>query len=158
MLCYNFAIMQTLWRRLTMRTAAIIGLGLIALLALGSMGGYWSGIGVRQSTEKSIRTTQLTEQFQYALVDEQFGRYDSARQRLEFIIGKDPNFPGAQNELANVLVKSTIPTATLTPTITPTPDLRGNEAMLASAKQLVAAGDLLGDLRTDQPGQDHGDA
>ena len=72
---------------------------------------------------------------------EQFGRFDSARQRLEFIIQKDPNFPGAQNELANVLVKTTIPTAVPTPTITPTPDLRGNEAMLASAKQLIATGD-----------------
>jgi tetratricopeptide (TPR) repeat protein len=123
------------------RSVVLSILGVLALLALGSMGGYWSGIGVRQSTEQGIRTKQLTEQFQYALVDEQFGRYDSARERLEFIIGKDPNFPGAQNELANVLVKSTIPTATLTPTITPTPDLRGNEAMLASAKQLVAAGD-----------------
>jgi len=116
-------------------------LGVLALLVLGSMGGYWSGIGVRQSAAQSIRTKQLTEQFQYALVDEQFGRYDSARQRLEFIIGKEPNFPGVQNELANVLVKSTIPTATPIPTITPTPDLRGNEAMLASAKQLIAAND-----------------
>src|SRR5512143_40441 len=44
MLCYNFAIMQTLWRRLTMRTAAIIGLGLIALLALVAVLA-WTGGG-----------------------------------------------------------------------------------------------------------------
>src|SRR5512146_1041102 len=123
------------------RSALLSILGVLVLLALGSTGGYWSGIGVRQSAEQSIRSKQLTEQFQYALVDEQFGRYDSARQRLEFIIQKDPNFPGAQNELAKVLVMSSIPTAVPTATITPTPDLRGNEAMLASAKQLIATGD-----------------
>src|SRR5512140_713674 len=61
-------------------------LGIIALLALGSMGGYWSGLGVRQSTQASLRNKQLTEQFQYALVDEQFGRFDGAQQRLEYII------------------------------------------------------------------------
>ncbi len=123
------------------RSALLSIVGIIALLALGSMGGYWSGIGARQSAEQGIRTKQLTEQFQYALVDEQFGRYDSARQRLEFIIEKDPNFPGAQHELTNVMVKSTVPTAVPTATITPTPDMRGNEAMMASAKQLVATGD-----------------
>ena len=123
------------------RSILISIFGVLILIALGGMGGYWSGIGVRQSTEAGVISKQLTEQFQYALVDEQFGRYDAARQRLEYIIQQNPSFPGAQNELTNILVKSTIPTATMTPTITPTPDLRGEQAMFATAQQLIAAGD-----------------
>jgi tetratricopeptide (TPR) repeat protein len=123
------------------RSIILSVLGVLTLLALGSLGGYWSGIGVRKAAESSTISKQLTEQFQFALVDEQFGRYDGARQRLEFIIQHDPGFPGAQNELAKVLVQMTIPTATPTPTITPTPDVRGDEALFATAQQLVTAGD-----------------
>lgn len=104
------------------RSIIVSVVGVIALLALGIIEGYWSGIGERKSTESSLINKQLTEQFQYALVDEQFGRYDAAQQRLEFIIQHNPGFPGAQSELTKILVLSTIPTATPTPTITPTPD------------------------------------
>ncbi len=124
------------WRSIVISVA-----GVLVLVALGLAGGYWSGIGVRDTTEAGIVNKQLTEQFQYALVDEQFGRYDAARQRLEYIIQHNPSFPGAQAELTNILVKSTIPTDTPTPTITPTPGLRGEQAMFATAQQLIAAGD-----------------
>ncbi len=115
--------------------------GVLILLALGLMGGYWSGLGERQATEVSLRTKQLTEQYQYALVDEQFGHFESAQTRLQYIIQHDPTFPGAQAELAKVLVQMSIPTATATATITPTPDLRGEEAMFQTATQLTASGD-----------------
>ncbi len=133
-------------------------LGVIALLALGIAGGYWSGLGQRESTQNSLRTKQLTEQYQYALVDEQFGRYDSAQERLQYIIQHDPSFPGAQAELAKVLVRIAIPTSTATATITPTPDTRGEEAMLQTAQQLTASGDWpnaiaqLDQLRKQDPG------
>ncbi len=116
-------------------------LGVIVLLGLGSLGGYWSGLGDRQAAQSQVIDKQLLEQFQYALVDEQFGRYDAAKQRLEFIIQNNPNFPGAQTELAKVLVKSSIPTNTPTPTLTPTPDLRGEQTLFSTAQQLITAGD-----------------
>jgi tetratricopeptide (TPR) repeat protein len=116
-------------------------LGVLALLILGTLGGYASGIAQRRSARSSIISRQLMEQFQFALVDEQFGRYQAARERLEFIIENDPGFPGAQAELAKVLVLTTIETPTPTLVPTPTPDLRGIEALFASAQQLVAAGD-----------------
>ncbi len=74
-------------------------------------------------------------------MDEQFGRYDAAKQRLEFIIQNNPTFPGVQNELAKVLVQMTIPTVTPTPVPTSTPDLRGEQSLFATAQQLIAAGD-----------------
>ena len=115
------------------RSIVLSIVGVLALLALGTTGGYWGGLGERQATEASLRTKQLTEQYQYALVDEQFGHFESAKQRLDYIIQHDPTFPGAQDELAKILVQISVPTATPTATITPTPDLRGEEAMFATA-------------------------
>lgn len=123
------------------RSILLSVLGIIALVALGSVGGYWSGIGVRKAAQTSLLSKQLTEQYQYALVDEQFGRFESAKERLEYIIKNEPGFPGVQNELAKVLVQMAVPTATATATITPTPDVRGDEALFATAGQLIAAGD-----------------
>jgi tetratricopeptide (TPR) repeat protein len=89
----------------------------------------------------SVINQQLSEQFQYALVDFEFGRYEAAKQRLEFIIQNDPSYPGAQEKLTEVLVKTSIPTATPTPTLTSTPDFSGAESAFQRAQQLVLAKD-----------------
>ena len=123
------------------RSVLISILGVVILLFLAGMGGYGSGIRVRKDTASQVISSQLTEQFQYALVDEQFGRYETAKQRLEFIIQNNPSFPGVQNELAKVLVQMAIPTVTPTPVPTSTPDLRGEQSLFATAQQLIAAGD-----------------
>jgi tetratricopeptide (TPR) repeat protein len=116
-------------------------LGVILLLSLGGIGGYFSGLGDRADAKSQVIDKQLTDQFQFALVDEHYGRYDTAKQRLDFIIQNNSGFPGAQAELAKVLVLMTIPTATTTPTLTPTPDLRGEQALFATAQGLIAKGD-----------------
>src|ERR1700752_3927043 len=85
-------------------------IGLIIILILAVLGGYTSGIGIRRNTQSSVLAQQLGEQFQFALVDIQFGRYANARQRFEFIIANDPTFPGAQQKLTEVLVLINIPT------------------------------------------------
>ena len=61
-------------------------LGFILLVGLGGFGGYNQGVAARRNAEQSIMATQLSEQFSFALVDIQFGRYENARQRLEYII------------------------------------------------------------------------
>ncbi len=121
-------------------------LALIVILALAILGGYGSGISVRKNTEISVKSQQLGEQFQYALVDIQFQRYANAQQRLEYIIKKDPMFPGAQEKLTEVLVLRNAPTPTLTPSLTPTPDFSGAEQAFAKAQQLIAAQDWPGAL------------
>ena len=123
------------------RSILISIFGVVILLFLAGLGGYGNGIKVRTDTSSQVITSQLTEQFQYALVDEQFGRYETAKQRLEFIIQNNPSFPGVQNELAKVLVQMAIPTVTPTPVPTSTPDLRGEQSLFATAQQLIAAGD-----------------
>ena len=85
------------------------GLGLIILLILAILAGYGSGISIRRDNQTSVLSQQLGEQFQFALVDMQFGRYANARQRFEFIIANDPGYPGAQQKLTEVLVWINVP-------------------------------------------------
>ena len=121
-------------------------LGFLLLIGLGGFGGYSSGIQTRKSAENAIFTQQLSEQFSYALVDIEFGRYENARQRLEFIIRNDPGYPGVQQKLTEVLVLSAIPTPTPAPTLTATPDFSGAESAFQRAQQLILAQDWPGAL------------
>lgn len=121
---------------------------LIALLALGIFGGYQSALSSRRNAESSTLMEKLGEQFEYALVDMEFGRYEIAKQRLEYIIEKDTDFPGAQEKLTEVLVQINLqanyvaPTMTALPmTLTPTPDFSGAEEAFAHAQQLIKAQD-----------------
>jgi len=125
--------------------------GLLVILAIAVFGGYGSGISIRKETKSSAILQQLGEQYQLALVDMQFGRYDNAKQRLEFIIENDPSFPGAQDTLTQVLVQmntqsTSQPAATITPTISPTPDFSGVEEAYTKAQQLITAQDWPGTL------------
>lgn len=116
-------------------------LGFILLIGLGGFGGYTSGIDDRKAVEESIISKQLSEQFSFALVDIEFKRYEAASQRLEYIISKDPSYPGAQEKLTEVLVISSIPTPTAAPTLTSTPDFSGAESAYQRAQQLIQAQD-----------------
>ena len=119
-------------------------LGVIVLLAIAIFSGFRSGIGTRQGYQASVMSEQLSEQFTFALVDIQFGRYENAKQRLEWIIQHDPAFPDAQQQLTNVLVLMNQPTPTVTPSPVPTHDFSGAEEAYARAQQLIAAQDWPG--------------
>jgi tetratricopeptide (TPR) repeat protein len=122
-------------------------LGFLLLIGLGGFGGYSTGIGARKSAEKNILAGQLSEQYSYALVDIEFGRYENARQRLEYIIEKDPSYPGAREKLTEVLVLSSVPTPEPTATIPPTPDFTGAENAFQRAQELIRAQDWPGALQ-----------
>ncbi|MBL8063064.1 MAG: hypothetical protein JNK32_08610, partial [Anaerolineales bacterium] len=127
--------------------STLIGiLGFILLVGLGAYSGIQGGIGVREEVALSNQTQQLAEQFALAQLDIDAGHYENARQRLEFIINADPNFPGAKEKLTEVLVLSTIPTPTIAPTITATPDFSGVESAYTRAQELVRAQDWTGAL------------
>ncbi|MDD2921965.1 MAG: hypothetical protein PHQ36_06730 [Anaerolineales bacterium] len=123
------------------RSFLIGALGFLVLLGLGGYGGYASAINDRKAAESSVLSKQLMEQYQFALVDVQYGRFETAKQRLEYIIAKDAGFPGVQEKLTEVLVMSVIPTATTTPTVTPTLDFSGAESAYQRAQQLINAQD-----------------
>lgn len=119
-------------------------LGLIVLLAVAILGGYRSGLDIRKNNQSTVIMQQLGEQYQNALVDMQFGRYENAKQRLEWIIANNPTFPGAQEKLTEVLVLSNQPTPTMTPSLTPTPDFSGAQEAFTRAQQLIDAQDWPG--------------
>lgn len=123
------------------RTFLFNAIGLIVIVALAILAGYSSGIGVRKSNQSSVIMQQLGEQYQNTLIDIEFGRYEVAKQRLQWIIDNDPTFPGAQEKLTEVLVLSNQPTPTMTPSAVPTPDFTGAEQAYAQAQQLIAAQD-----------------
>jgi tetratricopeptide (TPR) repeat protein len=126
------------------RTFLFNALGLIVILVIVVLAGYSAGIGVRKNNQSTVIMQQLGEQYQNTLIDIQFGRYENARQRLEWIIAQDPSFPGAQEKLTEVLVLSNRPTPTLTPSLTPTPDFSGAQEAYTKAQQLIAAQDWPG--------------
>ncbi|MDO9302025.1 MAG: hypothetical protein Q7T89_11605, partial [Anaerolineales bacterium] len=127
--------------------STLIGiLGFILLIGLGGFSGYTSGINDRKAVEDSVTSKQLSEQYSFALVDIEFKRYEAAAQRLEYIISKNPGYPGAQEKLTEVLVLSVIPTPTLAPTLTSTPDFSGAESAYQRAQQLIQAQDWGGAL------------
>ncbi len=85
-------------------------------------------------------------QYGLAMQDVEAGRLDAARQRLEFVIETDPNFPDAQQKLMDVMLaqaqlKTPTPAPILTPTpqFTPTPDLRGEVDLYQSVLNHMAA-------------------
>jgi tetratricopeptide (TPR) repeat protein len=136
------------------RTFLFFALGLIIILVIAIFGGYQSGISIRKETKSSAVLQQLGEQYQLALVDIQFGRYDNAKQRLEYIIQNDASFPGVQDTLTQVLVQMSTqatgqPASTVAPptaTTAPTPDYSGVQEAFTQAQQLIAAQDWTGAL------------
>jgi tetratricopeptide (TPR) repeat protein len=121
-------------------------LGFILLIGLGGFSGYTSGIGVRKTAEDSTISKQLSEQYSFALVDIEFKRYEAAAQRLEYIISKKSDYPGAQEKLTEVLVMSSISSPTPAPTLTSTPDFSGAESAFERAQQLIQTQDWGGAL------------
>jgi hypothetical protein len=126
---------------------SIFWIGLLSVfgaLLLGAGSGYGIGNAMRLNAEKATVVQSLSEQLVLAQQDFDLGHYDNTRQRLEYIIKKDPNYPGAADLLTKVIVQMAItPTLTLTPTptITPTPDLRNQDAIFAQAQQQLQNSD-----------------
>ena len=135
-------------------------LGFVVIVSLGVLGGYNSGIGIRTGAEATLISQQLGEQFQLGAIALAEGRYDHARQHFEYIVQHNANYPGAAEGMAEAILGSSFtatPVPTNTPTLTPTPDMRGVEAIIANAQQLINAGDwtnalaALDQLRNEAP-------
>ncbi|MBE9475479.1 MAG: hypothetical protein IMY85_11370, partial [Chloroflexi bacterium] len=101
----------------------LITISLAALLliaATSAFGGYLSGINERTNYEITQVAQQVSEQYQLGLEDLEAKRYEMARQRFEYVIRLDPNYPGVTEQLALVLLEIN---TTATPTQVPTPTL-----------------------------------
>ncbi len=121
----------------------------VLLIVGGAVLGYNTAISARQAEENRQKIQAASQQYQLALQDIANEKYENASKRLEWVIGVDPNYPGASEKFMEVQValfpKATpTPMMTFTPEPTATPDLRGEADMLNSARSLMAAKDWKG--------------
>jgi tetratricopeptide (TPR) repeat protein len=120
---------------------------LVFFVALGAFLGYRQGIKERTQFEVVQVESAVQEQYDLGVQDIEAGRYEIARQRFEYVLENDPNYPGVTDRMAEVLLilnATATPTAvppTLPPTeipLTPTPDLRGEAELFNHAENLIA--------------------
>ena len=126
-------------------------LGFIVLLALGVFTGVESGFAQRRDAQATVVARQVDEQFQLGKEAMNNGQYEVAFQHFQFVVQNAPAYPGLQEALTQLAVwvsMSPTPIPSATPTLTPTPDLRGAEAIFNQAKQYVAAQDWTNALNT----------
>jgi tetratricopeptide (TPR) repeat protein len=124
---------------------SLLGIFVLLLIALGSVRlGYQSAIQKRLGFQSTQVAAEAQAQFDLGVQDQQAGHYDMARQRFEYVMQIDPNFPGITEKLAEAMV-AMISTATATiaptPTLTPTPDTRGREELFTQAQASLLASD-----------------
>jgi tetratricopeptide (TPR) repeat protein len=131
---------------------AFLSVLLLALVAGGSVyAGYNSAIDQRTHYESTLVAGEASNQYILAQQDIALGNFDRARQRLEYIIKIDPNYPNVSEQLALVLTQQRItatPTLMPTPTLTPTPDYRGRDELFGQAQNQLIARDWSGAIET----------
>ncbi|MEA3351345.1 MAG: tetratricopeptide repeat protein [Chloroflexota bacterium] len=115
---------------------------------LGAWMGYQDGLKANVELAALEAPDPVREQFELGLLDYEFGRYELARQRFEYVLAQAPDeYPQAEEYLDGLdAVLNITATLTLTPvpatiTPTPTPDTRAEKAIYASAQSFLAAGD-----------------
>jgi hypothetical protein len=127
--------------------------GVSAFLIMGFAGifrGYQVALESQRNIEATEKILSIQDQFELGLQDFQSGQYDLARQRFEWVLAKDPSFPGAADKLAEVMqilfATSTPTPLPPTPTLTPTPDLRPVEELYNQARGQFANADWTGTI------------
>jgi len=140
-------------------------LALVGIAAISGMFGYWNGIQIRQAFEVTQVARAVDEYFNLGLQNMEEGRFYIAQQQFQYVIELNPNYPGATDKLAEVmLILNVTATPTLMPTptptpipITPTPDTRGEAELLVQAEDFIrnedwsAAIEMLEQLRKLNP-------
>ena len=127
----------------------LVALIFILLIVIGVLGGYGSGMAQRYSAQKTQDTGLVQDQMTLGLQALDAGQYEIAKKHLDYVIQHDPTFPGIQDALTKLLLKMNItpsPTITLTPTVSPTPDLRGADQIFNHAVELLNASDWSGTI------------
>ncbi|HMD89684.1 MAG TPA: hypothetical protein VKF38_11025 [Anaerolineaceae bacterium] len=136
-------------------------LGVLLILLFGAIGaylGYRNALAAKIAAANSQKALAAATQFELGLADQKAGKLAQAQERFEWVISVDPNFPGAAEKLTEVMMAQAVvntPTPQPLPTLTPTVDTRGVDALFSQAqsdlrnKQWQAAIDTMETLRKD---------
>lgn len=125
------------WLQWILLGTMLLGIAGFAGLATG----YASGLTAREKNLAKSVVVDLQTQFDLGLKDFEAGNYDLARQRFEYVLQQDPNFPGAIDMLAETLVWGssaadlTIDIGSSPPTPSPTPDTRPADELFGLAEE-----------------------
>jgi tetratricopeptide (TPR) repeat protein len=140
----------------------VIGVLAVLVLTLGVAiwGGYQSGLEQHQRQVLATQSAELKNQYDLGVADLAAGHNELAQQRFEFILGIDPNYPGAAEKLVEaktVLQITPSPTPLPRPTVTPVTTGTDAAALMALAQQSSASQNWdeviqrLSDLRAADP-------
>jgi hypothetical protein len=97
-------------------------------------------MAAKRNWEARQGVLSIQEQFELGIQDQEAGRLDLAQQRFEWVLAKDPAFPGATDRLLQVVsilfitATPTPVTPTPSPTLEPTRDLRPVQELIAQAE------------------------
>ncbi len=123
----------------------LIVIGVLAVVVLSAgvaiWGGYQAGLKQHQSQAQATRSAELKTQYDLGVADLAAGHNELARQRFEYILGIEPNYPGAAEKLAEAKVVLQItPSTTPLPLPTLTPLAQGTDpaSIFALAQQSSA--------------------
>lgn len=136
---------------------AVAGVLAIAFMTLaGCLAGYQSAQQASQlpPTQQPPTVDPIQEQFELGVKDQAEGRYETALQRYEWVLQQNPSYPGLPERIAEVmqvLYATATPTPvlpTLTPTVTPTRDLRPIQELFQQSQILFSNQDWKGTIDT----------
>jgi len=115
---------------------------LVPLVILAAAGGGYL-VGIRQGAHQRALAIQRSaeEQFRLAQQDLAQGRFEMAKQRLEYVARIDPTYPGVPELLAQALLALNKPTSAPTIQATPTPNLAPVAELFEQAQSALGAQD-----------------
>lgn len=131
------------------KRAGWVWLGILAMFVIAALGagtGYLMAIEARKSAQETQIQILSTTQYELSLQDIKDNNYSMAKRRLEYVIQIYPNYPGAADKLAEVMVQmaqagNTSSQPVEIATAEPTKDTRGAAAIFTTAKEQLAAQD-----------------
>lgn len=125
---------------------------LVFTVSVGSVAGYYSGIGYNEQYSSSQSKRSVEEQFQLGLQNFEAGEFGLALQRFEYVLSQDPDFPGITEKISQTMaiVYTTATPIPNTIEITPTPthDPRPVEELFNHALALISSLDWTGTIDT----------
>jgi tetratricopeptide (TPR) repeat protein len=133
----------------------------LVVWGLAALMGYVEGLEKREADQVHMIAQASKEHFDLGIEDLLAGRFEFAKQRFEYVLTLDPQYPGAADLLGQAMGALNQPTPTPSPVVSPTPsltpDLTSYESVFQSAQGAYDQGDwsaalgLLLLLRGDAP-------
>jgi len=134
-------------RRLSPGATAAIGLGLFAMVVftIATLTGVSAGHQQAGQTTDALLAQAAQEQFDLGVEDLLATRYELARQRFEYVLKINPEYPGADELLGRAMSALEMPTPMPSPTgppATPTPtlDLSSLQSLFDQAQAMASQG------------------